>query len=133
VAQAGADEVASATKRLRRLLRYGLPKRSEVQIPLSELERHLVDIRMGVKILRCIATVDEERPGVLIEHVSVSTKHRLLPYHHTELATWDELVAIRSIAWDDDEMVHQVMPPLTGPHAEEYVNTAEVLHLRRTR
>lgn len=83
------------------------------------------------RVIRCIATVEPTDDGFVEEHLSVSSRHEL--GMEAELPSWDELIAIRAIAWSDDAEVHQVLPALTGPRAEPYISVAEVLHLRRIR
>lgn len=77
-------------------------------------------------VLVCLCTVDRFPGFPLQQHISVSRRDHLMP-------TWDELVLVRSLAWEDDAEVVQVLPPLAGPKAEPWVNVhgVEVLHLRR--
>jgi hypothetical protein len=60
------------------------------------------------------------------EHVSFSYSDRI--------PTWEDVVLVRSLAWDDDLEIHQILPPLTGPCAEPWINLhPNTLHLHRRR
>lgn len=132
--QVGIKGLREARDRMRELLTQS-PIDPDLVEPIrvsAMVERSVTDLRLSNhRTLRTIATVDVANDGRIHEHVSVSTHHRL--GMRAELATWDELVAVRSIAWEDDIEVQQVLPALTGPLADVYVNRAEVLHLRRIR
>tara|TARA_R110000868_G_C10626506_1_gene742784 strand:- start:96 stop:497 length:402 start_codon:yes stop_codon:yes gene_type:complete len=80
--------------------------------------------------LQCLVSVDDLGADGIEEHVSVSYGRGA-----KRVPTWDDLVLVRALAWDDDAEVHQTLPALTGPRASEWVSVpgVEVLHLRRMR
>lgn len=90
----------------------------------------------GGPSIRCLCSVELYRPDGLgiEEHLSISRGPGVPP------PSWDDLVLVRSVAWDDDAEVVQVLPALTGPLAESWFDQwegttpeVEVLHLRRYR
>ena len=80
--------------------------------------------------LQCLVSVDAIGGGLIEEHVSVSYGRGA-----KKVPSWDDLVLVRALAWDDDLEVTQVFPALEGPKAEPWVSVpgVEVLHLRRLR
>lgn len=128
----GADAVAMASRKIRALI-SGSPTDWDRFHRDRNANLLRLNYRHTDRVLSLICTVDTdpERLGWVGEHVSVAAHNPSST--RPELATWAELVAIRSISWGDDVEVHQVLPALEGPAAEPYVNAAEVLHLRRTR
>ena len=87
-------------------------------------------IGLGDDTMCVVASVDRvERVGeepYVEEHVSFSYADRL--------PSWDEVVLVRALAWTDDKEVYQVLPALTGPQGEPWVNRHEfTLHLQYRR
>lgn len=74
----------------------------------------------------CLASQVRYDDGLTEQHVSVSCGRG------AALPSWEILLAVRALAWEDDVEVYQVLPPLTGPSAEQWVSLGgvEVLHLR---
>jgi hypothetical protein len=63
-------------------------------------------------------------------HVSVSRTDVQRGKIGRSLPSWEDLVSVRACCWPDTVEVTQVLPALDGDEAEEWLNIAEVLHLR---
>jgi hypothetical protein len=63
-------------------------------------------------------------------HVSVSRSDVQRGKIGRSLPSWEDLVSVRACCWPDDVEVVQVLPALAGDDEEEWINVAEVLHLR---
>ena len=78
--------------------------------------------REGNKLIRCIAS-----DGMGWEHVSVSIHELHNRKINSRMATWDEMCGIKTLFWDDEDVVVQY-----HPRKSEYVqNVSYVLHLWR--
>jgi hypothetical protein len=63
-------------------------------------------------------------------HVSVSRTDARRGKVGRSLPSWEDLVSIRACCWLDNVEVTQVLPALEGDDGEDWLNLAEVLHLR---
>jgi len=123
------EKVSALRKTFKRLVR-GVPRK---EIP-PNLGDHSVQIMYPQHRLFCLVTVDDTDWGVE-EHISI-TRRELDLLNRSEkvvLPTWDDVVLIRALAWADTEEIYQVLPALSGPKAEFYINVIEALHLQRLR